>query len=106
MTNLKCSVTNCVYNDSNLCSKDEMNVGGEHAKEQSCTCCESFCNCNHASASAKNVCQTATPQTKIGCEAVNCIYNENRYCHADHIDISGNGAGTAQQTECATFKMR
>ena len=28
------------------------------------------------------------------------------HCHADHIDISGNGAGTAQQTECATFKMR
>ena len=48
MTNLKCSVTNCVYNDSHLCSKDEINVGGEHAKEQSCTCCESFCNCNHA----------------------------------------------------------
>src|SRR5699024_11744576 len=61
-TNLKCSVTNCVYNDSNLCSKDEINVGGEHAKEQSCTCCESFCNCNHASASAKNVCQTRSEE--------------------------------------------
>lgn len=104
MTDLKCSVTNCIYNESHLCAKDSIQVGGKTAKDQSCTCCESFCDCDQPS--AKNVCQNAQPQTKIGCEAVNCIYNENRYCHADHIDISGNGAGTSQQTECATFKMK
>ncbi len=105
MTDLKCSVTNCVYNESHLCSKEAIQVGGKTAKEQSCTCCESFCNCDNSyTNSAKNSC--AEPQTKIGCEAVNCVYNENCYCHADHIDISGNGAGTSTQTECATFKMR
>ncbi|MCI6675674.1 MAG: DUF1540 domain-containing protein [Clostridiales bacterium] len=104
MTNLKCSVTNCVYNDSHLCSKDAIRVGGEEATEQQYTCCESFCDCHHSS--AKNNANCAIPQTKIGCEAVNCIYNENRYCHANHIDITGNGAGKPEQTECSTFKMK
>ena len=49
-----------------------------------------------------------TPETRLEVdrEAVNCVYNEDRRCKAEHIGITGDGAHEASHTECATFKMR
>ena len=40
----------------------------------------------------------------ISCEATNCIYNCNKKCDADHVDISGIKATTEKDTVCATFQ--
>lgn len=104
MTNLKCSATNCMHNCDCYCCKGEILVEGSDAKEKDCTCCGSFdLKTEH---SARNSFETPDQMLKVGCEAVNCIYNEARICHAPHIDISGPSAREAQSTECATFKMR
>ena len=42
MTDLKCSVENCVYNKSECCCKGDILVGGKHAENKDDTCCESF----------------------------------------------------------------
>lgn len=104
MTGLKCGVTSCAHNCDHCCCKDEIIVEGNHATESHNTCCGSFDSRERER--YVNMNETPNGQLKVGCEAVNCVYNENRFCHADHIDISGGGAGTAEQTECATFKMR
>ena len=42
MAQLKCEVNNCAYNDSCLCCKGDIMVGGKHACCDDETCCESF----------------------------------------------------------------
>jgi len=42
----------------------------------------------------------------IGCNAHNCIYNENLSCQAKHVNIVSEIADTAEQTECQTFYPR
>jgi hypothetical protein len=32
------------------------------------------------------------------------MYNTNYKCHAEHVDIKGNGACDCHQTACGTFK--
>ena len=41
----------------------------------------------------------------VDCEAVQCIYNDNRHCAAAKIGIAGDGASRAEQTLCTTFQM-
>lgn len=47
----------------------------------------------------------ARPETKIKCQAGECIYNKDMFCSADSVQINGEG-GTQQGTRCATFKAR
>ena len=43
---------------------------------------------------------------EVECDAVKCVYNEDRRCAAERIDIAGDGACECGQTRCATFKAR
>ena len=104
MTKLGCSVTTCLHNADLCCCKNQITVEGKDAKTADCTCCGSF---NEKSGdSFKNACHTPNTHLDVKCEAVNCVYNEKKICRADNIGIAGNGATSANQTECATFKMR
>ena len=51
MTNLGCTVDNCVYNANQHCKKDEVLVKGRNAHKTSDTCCDSFCDKIDASCS-------------------------------------------------------
>ena len=104
MTKLDCNVTNCLHNAENRCCKQTIVVDGSSAKDTCETCCGSFDQ--NRDGSYKNLFQTPESRLEIDCEAVNCVYNQDRRCHADHIGISGDGASDASHTECATFKMR
>lgn len=103
MAQLDCSAENCVYNKNKNCCKGDIMVGGKRAEKQDDTCCESFAvkrgGDSYVSA-LEHPCRTIS----IDCEAVSCQYNKNYKCHAEHVNIMGNGACEHQQTACATFK--
>ena len=103
MADLKCAVENCSYNDSHLCCKGDIMVGGRHADDSDATCCESFFPQKEGMDSFKSSVTHPSPTISIDCEAAKCIYNTNYKCHADHVDIKGCGACDCQQTSCATF---
>lgn len=104
MTNLECSVKNCLHNSENRCCKQAIIVDGSSAKQAYETCCGSFDQ--NKEGTFQNLFKTPETRLEVDCEAVNCVYNENRRCKADHIGITGDGASDATHTECATFKMR
>lgn len=101
---LDCSVTSCYYNDSKLCNRNNIVVGGDQACSSDSTCCDSFQERSMDSYSSST--GEASRPTSVTCEAVNCTYNENNLCMANQIGISGHTAHQPEQTECATFKPR
>lgn len=104
MTELKCLAKNCAYNDSELCCKGDIMVGGMRACSCDDTCCESFRE--QREGSVRNALEHPDRMISIDCEAVKCVYNTNYKCHADHVDIRGCSAGSSKDTLCATFKER
>lgn len=104
MTNLGCTVSTCLHNSDNLCCKQTIIVDGMSAMNAQGTCCGSFDE--NKGGSFQNIFKTPESRLEVDCEAVQCVYNENRHCSADHIDISGDGAQNPEHTECATFKTR
>lgn len=104
MTDLKCTVENCVYNKEKLCSKGDIMVGGKHACCDNETCCESFLPRKGSSNSYSNCTCHPTSNISIDCEAAKCTYNDNYKCTAEHVDIQGCGACDCRETLCATFK--
>ncbi len=105
MADLRCAVNNCMYNSSDCCCKGDIMVGGMRACDCEETCCESFREEREGSAS--NSCKERPSKTiSIDCEAVKCMYNTNYKCHAEHVDIRGNGACDCRETACATFREK
>lgn len=102
MAELFCKVENCTYNGDNFCSKGDINVGGENAKREEDTCCESFRE--KGSGAFTGSLSHPSPTINIDCEAVKCVYNEDYKCRAEHVDIRGCGACDCKETACATFR--
>jgi len=86
MTKLKCDACSCAYNNEYYCCIDSIQVGGREATHKSYTCCDSFAEKN---GSMSNSNQKPNPEMVIGCEATNCVYNENYKCDASEVCISG-----------------
>ena len=103
MTKLECNVTNCLHNADHCCCKQSILVDGHDAKEKEQTCCGSFDE--NKGGLFKNVFKTPESSLSVDCEAVQCIYNDNRHCAAAKIGIAGDGASRAEQTRCTTFQM-
>ena len=105
MTELGCGVKTCIYNESNLCCRQEIKVNGSSAHNSSATFCDSF---KEQKSDKVNNASCGEPEkaTDIICEAVNCRYNENMKCAAKHVDVTGRNARVSDETECATFINR
>lgn len=103
MTDLKCSVDNCIYNAEHLCNRGDICVGGKNACCSDETCCESFAQHREGTDSFTSSITHPSRNVSIDCEAVNCIYNRGLRCSADHVDITGCGACGCGQTACETF---
>ncbi len=46
------------------------------------------------------------PSIKIKCGVDNCLYNKNRMCHANALQVNASGDGKARSREgtcCSTF---
>ncbi len=80
MTKLECNVTICLHNADHCCCKQSIMVDGYDAKEKEQTCCGSFDE--NKGGLFKNVFKTPESSLSVDCEAVQCIYNDNRHCAA------------------------
>lgn len=104
MTKLDCSAVSCTYNKDKLCAKGDILVVGSDAEKPSETNCDSFlsagrdCYCNSSSEGKEKI--------AVKCEAINCAFNENRTCSAEHIGIAGQQAHSSSETECSSFQKR
>ena len=104
MAYLDCSVKSCTYNNEDgCCCKGDIQVEGREATEAQSTCCGSFKD-RGTNGAACNALKDVTKEIDVACEATHCRFNENEKCHADHIGISGAGACTCGETECASFE--
>ncbi|MEI3339440.1 MAG: DUF1540 domain-containing protein [Eubacterium sp.] len=101
MTQLDCTVTSCMYNKDNYCSKGDITVGGSNATTANETCCESF---RERGSSMSNTVGHPSSTIDVDCEATKCVYNEKCKCHAGHIGIGGgSNVCDCKETECASF---
>lgn len=104
MTQLECSVKNCMHNSDHCCCKRSITVDGRTACKADETCCASFDE--NRGGSFKNLFKTPETRLEISCDAVKCIYNEDNRCKAQNVGIAGDGASNSDQTRCSTFKAR
>ena len=105
MTQLKCSVRSCMYNENegNLCSKGDIMIGGNSATASNETRCESF---KERRGSASNSVGSPSEKIEVGCKAENCVFNEECKCSAQSIGIAGSNACSCAETECASFECQ
>ena len=113
---LSCSATNCVHNVSGLCSANTINVKGSEAHTSNSTMCETFAEKGLKNALANVANMNVVGEFKqifnsssiemspaIRCEAQNCLYNEDKICKANNVQIDGRSALTSSKTSCETF---
>lgn len=115
---LKCDAENCLYNRSHLCSAEEIEVQGGHTMGGRFTYCGTFSskslgnyvssvgNMNYSGAIQQVISDDLVMDPKVLCNAVNCTYNSDKVCEADHVQIQNEVSSTAEQTECQTFFPR
>ena len=103
MSQLDCNVKSCCHNEDNCCCLSSIEVNGSNACNCEDTCCGSYFE---DKSGEKNSAQTPHVSLSIACQATNCMYNDDKVCHADHVDISGIRATAAHETVCATFQEK
>ena len=104
MTELKCTAKHCIHNADSYCCKGEILVEGSDAIIQEETFCDSFDE--RRNGAYCNVEEHPSRQLEVHCDAISCIYNQDRFCHAARIEIQGPSARTNERTECASFHRR
>lgn len=104
MPELKCTVQTCRHNKNFLCDLDKIEVGGNNARTEQETCCDSFEE--RKGDTYSNVTGEASPITNIDCKAEECKYNCDCECHAGKISVEGSNACRCEATECATFECQ
>ena len=90
MAQLDCNVKSCCHNEDNCCCLSSIEVNGSNACNCEDTCCGSYFE---DKSGEKNSAQTPHVSLSIACQATNCMYNDDKVCHADHVDISGAAFG-------------
>lgn len=100
MPKLNCCVENCAYNNDKYCCVGAIDVDGVKAVQSDSTCCNTFLERSDA---FTNCACDPNPEIDIDCEAKNCMYNDNCKCHAEKVDIDGDGACNCHETKCSTF---
>lgn len=110
---LKCNATHCAHNRDYECKAGAIHVSGLGAASVEGTTCtsfvdrdsssfvnslagnpeekESFFNSSNSSF-VNSVGDSTTKPCDIKCEAHNCIYNENKDCHAEYVEIGASNA--------------
>lgn len=104
MPALECAARTCLYNRDEYCSKGDIKVGGEDAKDIDDTCCTSFVE--GAEESVRNSVGSPSEHIDVACDACTCMYNESRICDADRIHIAGAAASNKEDTACGTFECK
>ena len=69
-------------------------VEGQTAREKCDTCCGSYDE--NKGGMFRNMFKTPENRLEVECEAVNCVYNKDCFCQAEHIGITGGDTTEAQ----------
>lgn len=99
---LSCTARTCIYNSDEYCSKGDIQVSGEDAKQPDETCCASFRERTEDSSSNAEGCGCKT--IDVTCEACKCTFNDDERCAADKITINGASACHCKETRCGSFR--
>lgn len=105
MTQLDCNVKTCMHNSDNCCCKQKIEVEDISAKEACQTRCGSY-DMKGEGSCCNAMGKEPSKATEIDCKAMNCMYNSNGFCDAQHIGITGVNATSSEQTECGSFKIK
>lgn len=97
-TNLNCSASSCAYNNLGECFAGGINVDGRHATTTSHTFCASYVDKANAGFTNVSDKSKSVGTNDIICQALECKYNENKDCHANHVHIN------AGNVSCETFE--
>lgn len=113
---LSCNAVDCVHNLVGLCSANRIEVNGMSALTSTSTQCMTFAKKGFVNALI-NVTNINIPgeirqmvsndgihmYPIVDCNAVKCLYNKEKQCHADRVIISGTQAHDSKETYCETF---
>ncbi|MDU2687471.1 MAG: DUF1540 domain-containing protein [Paeniclostridium sordellii] len=89
--NLKCDATNCAHNIDYKCKAGAIHVSGLGAVAIEGTSCTSFVD-RDSSSFVNSSGDLTTNSCDIKCEAHNCMYNKNKKCYADNVEIDADNA--------------
>jgi hypothetical protein len=114
---LSCNALNCVHNTSGLCSANKILVDGMSASTSNETNCHTFAekglknaltnmlNMNVAGEMRQIFNKSSISMSpEIACEATKCVYNMDKVCSAQNVQIIGSSANTSDDTKCETFR--
>ncbi|MBQ5882960.1 MAG: DUF1540 domain-containing protein [Clostridia bacterium] len=104
---IKCSVTDCIYNDNVCCTSSAIKINGEDAKTSVQTRCDTFSTKQGIMSSILSAADN-TGSTKINCKAIHCRYNDDTKCTLESIDVGCTcdpcNCSSASETVCNSFK--
>lgn len=114
---LRCSAERCANNVNKFCVAASIHVNGSSAHSSPETDCDTFLEKGDIYSTShftnRNLSGEFTQlfsgesveiSPEIACEAENCIYNVNKLCSADFVQINGEEAHSSERTQCGTFK--
>jgi hypothetical protein len=101
MAEIRCSVSNCFYNDRNGCTAPSINVDGKRAFESRTTSCDTFVE---QKPGIKSNVGDPFRNMEVKCSAEKCQYNKGQTCMASTIVVNGKNAKFTTETCCSTFK--
>ncbi len=100
---LDCNVKHCYYNKENHSCLENIEIAGSEARVSDETACNSF-RCASEGSSSNCHCDSGPESSlKVGCQAVDCTFNDSCTCGAKHISISGHNAKESEKTQCSSF---
>lgn len=113
---LRCSAEHCYNNVNKFCIANVISVRCSEVDTTSKTACNTFVEKNDISGTShftnRNLLdgfrqlfshQRVEMDPHIACDAEGCIYNTNRICGAQYVEIHGENAKVSEKTECGTF---
>lgn len=99
MTKLTCDARDCMNNSDGCCCMGDLVIGGKDAVN----CQETYCKFYKVKQKG-NVFTMGyaipNPEIDLGCDAVNCRYNEGKKCIAQEVSIVRHN----KTTNCKTFE--
>ena len=112
MVRLKCDVKTCVFYENKNCIRETIFVSGLDAIKEDETNCNSY-HKRERNKEKQNLFKSEISRIddpnyymEIGCEAINCKYNDHHKCQADKIKIAGRKASKIKDTFCSSFENK
>ncbi|MBU5322244.1 MAG: DUF1540 domain-containing protein [Sarcina ventriculi] len=110
MKMIKCTVSNCSHNKSEVCYADRINIGGTCSKKCNDTCCGSFLDKHLYSDLTNSACSNSSSEGSSPCDCIvcsveTCKFNSQSLCSLGSIDVSSDTeVQLYTQANCKSFE--